>query len=382
VIDGRLDDPVWQTAPVRYLALPGNLAPLYPAEVRLTWDDQAIYVGFDIADPDLRATITQRDGWLWEDGDCAEFFLAARGQEDRRIEIEINAAGAMLDILHEKGKPFPDAVAWTAAGAEWGVRLRGTLNDERQDEGWSAELRLPWSAVSVLGVGPQAGPAEFRTLFMVINRVRLGPDRVGREQFVWPVLPQVTTTLPEQYATLAFVPADRSALPFEGFCRIDRGRTWSADALFPDYRGPAAWWECVSTDPRTGLRWQTERLPAPLPDPVRLMFVGQTIQREGEPGGSDRAEFELLVNGRPAVAFTPFRREDTEWTAGDVRLEFRHRSGRAWPNGPFRLTVPAAWLRPGEPATLELRPTGRGPRTSFLLKGWKDAALYEHYWGK
>lgn len=376
-IDGRLDDPAWLGAPVRYLLRQGSLPPLHPCEVRVLWDAEALYVAFDAADQDVRSTFTERDALVYEDGDAFELFLLLPGQKPLKVELETNPNGALLDILYTETGTFEEKKRWSWEGARWKSSVRGTLNDEVLDAGWSAEMRLPWKGLAGPGVASATpeGLAGLKVLFMAVDRIRADERRLSRELTTWPGLSQIKTTLHEEYALLRLVERPTDG-PLEGYRRLIDGQCHRGDSLFVDYRGYSTPW---ASDPAT-LVWESEPFPKALGGTVSLAFVGQA-QSETAPDDPQRTEFELFVNGRLCARFTPYQAASGRWENGGARLDFRHRSGRYWPSGLYTVTVPASWVKAGEPARLEVRVTGKGPRTRFTVKAWTDAALYErlHY---
>lgn len=380
-IDGKLDDPAWAGAPVRYLLRQGALPPLHPCEVRVLWDAEALYVAFDTADQDVRSTLTERDTPVYEDGDAFEVFLLLPGQKPLKVEVETNPTGAFLDILYTETGAFEEKKRWTWEGAQWKSSVRGTLNDEVRDAGWSSEMCLPWKGLAGPGIASSTpeGLAGLKVLFMAVDRIRADERRLSRELSTWPALSQMKTTLYEEYALLRLVerPADG---PVEGYRRLIDGQCRRGDSLSVDYRGYSTPWDSDSAMADAKLVWESELLPKAMGATVSLAFVGQAYS-EAAPDAPQRTEFELLVNGRLCARFTPYQAASGRWENGGARLDFKHRSGRYWPSGLYTVTAPASWVKAGEPARLEVRLAGKGPRTRFTVKAWTDAALYErlHY---
>src|SRR5690348_7647732 len=77
VVGGKLDDAAWAKA-----SPPINLSFFWDSQkgakqktdVRLLWDDQALYVGYDLEDADITAQFTERDDPTYRD-DAAEIFI-------------------------------------------------------------------------------------------------------------------------------------------------------------------------------------------------------------------------------------------------------------------------------------------------------------------
>lgn len=127
------------------------------------WDDEAIYFAARFVDEDLHATVTERDGDTHRD-DVFEVFLMVGDDADHYFEFHVNALGAVRDmrIDHPRDQPFAAYTLWRS-GIAAAVALDGTLNAaESWDEGWSAEMRIPWRDLGI--TAPTAG---MRLRFMV-----------------------------------------------------------------------------------------------------------------------------------------------------------------------------------------------------------------------
>ncbi|MBN2329169.1 MAG: carbohydrate-binding family 9-like protein [Candidatus Omnitrophica bacterium] len=162
-LDGKLDEPFWKKAAV--------LSPFYlndasaPAsestEVRIAYDDAALYLGWICRDVDIQATFLKRDSKLWEE-EVAEFFITPKDLT-RYYELQWNPLGTIFDAiinntLDENGlsKGIQGEWDFTAEGMEASVWVDGTVQDSSdQDRVWQVEVRIPFSAVG--GSAPEAG---------------------------------------------------------------------------------------------------------------------------------------------------------------------------------------------------------------------------------
>lgn len=225
VVDGALDDPGWQGTPwtAPFVDIEGNVRPVPPlrTRVRMTWDEHFFYVGGDLQDPDLWATITRRDAVIFQDNDF-EVFLDPDGDTQRYMELEINALGTVWDLFlpkpyREGGRAVNE---WTIAGLRAAVRLEGTLNDPRdRDTGWTVELALPWEALSDSGriaVPPRHGD-RWRVNFSRVQwdldvaggiyRKRADPSTgkpLPEHNWVWSPQGEINMHLPERWGIVTF----------------------------------------------------------------------------------------------------------------------------------------------------------------------------------
>lgn len=154
VIDGRLDEPSWRLAPLTapFVDIEGEAKPRprFQTRARMLWDERFLYVAAEMEEPELWATLTERDSVIYRDNDF-EVFLDPDGDRHLYAELEINALGTEWDLLLVK--PYRDGGpalhAWDVPGLQTAVALDGTLNDPSDvDRGWSVEIAFPWAALA------------------------------------------------------------------------------------------------------------------------------------------------------------------------------------------------------------------------------------------
>lgn len=171
VIDGDLDEEAWRAAPWTESFLDirgeGGPRPRWATRARLTWDSCCLYVGAELEEPHLWATLTERDAIIYRDHDF-EVFLDPDGDGLAYYELEINALGTEFDLFLDKpyragGRAYID---WDMEGLRTAVRLDGTLNDPSdEDRGWTVEIAIPWAALRPpdgVAAGPEAVPDNSR----------------------------------------------------------------------------------------------------------------------------------------------------------------------------------------------------------------------------
>ena len=149
-IDGALDEPAWAAAPwtAAFVDIEGDRRP--PPRLRtrtkMLWDDDFFYVAAEMEEPDVWATLTERDSVIFRDNDF-EVFIDPDGDTHDYYELEVNALGTPWDLLlvtpYRDGGPAIHA--WDIAGLQIGVDVRGTINRPGdRDQGWTVEIALPW----------------------------------------------------------------------------------------------------------------------------------------------------------------------------------------------------------------------------------------------
>ncbi len=177
-IDGHLDEPSWNKAAWTdyFVDIEGDSkpAPLYKTRAKMLWDDHYLYVGAEIQEPNLWATLRQRDTAVLLDNDF-EVFVDPNGSTQPYYEIEVNQLGAVWDLLLLK--PFRDGrkvavAAWDIHGLNVGIALHGTLNNPSDvDTGWTLELAFPWKVLGecALNGAPPTEGSQWRINFLRVE---------------------------------------------------------------------------------------------------------------------------------------------------------------------------------------------------------------------
>lgn len=152
-VDGRMTEGDWSAAPwtEAFVDIEGGSMPAPPhlTRVKMLWDDEFFYVAARMEEPDLWATLTERDAVIYHDNDF-EVFVDPDGDTHEYYELEINALGTEWDLMllrpYRDGGPAVDA--WDIQGLETAVFVDGTLNDPADtDASWSVEIAMPWSVL-------------------------------------------------------------------------------------------------------------------------------------------------------------------------------------------------------------------------------------------
>lgn len=176
-VNGKLDEPDWSSAnPItRFVQTQPSegVAATQRTEIRILFDDEAIYIGARMYDSlgahGVRARLTRRDAQLELDGtgsltsDKLTITFDAYHDHLSRARFQINPYGVLGDALGEGGSNLDDS---------WDPIWDGAAHIDSL--GWTAELRIP---LSQLGY---AVPTD-RTWGMQIERV---VDRLN-ERDVW-----------------------------------------------------------------------------------------------------------------------------------------------------------------------------------------------------
>jgi len=140
VIDGKLDDEVWQQAKLLkdfYQVQPGdNIAPSKPTEVMLGYDSKFLYVAFHCYDePDkVRANIPKRDNIF--DDDYVGILFDTFNDHRKAYEFDFNPLGVQADGIWTDGQNEdfnPDIV----------MESKGMVTSD----GWTVEVAIPFKSL-------------------------------------------------------------------------------------------------------------------------------------------------------------------------------------------------------------------------------------------
>ncbi len=228
VIDGRLDDAAWATAPwtENFVDIEGSTrpSPRFRTRAKMLWDDDHLYIAAELEEPHLWATITQHDAVIFHDPDF-EVFIDPDGDTHDYFEFEINALNTSWDLMLPK--PYMDGGKarneWEIPGLKTAVHLRGTLNRPNDtDVGWTVELAFPWRAFSTPaqpGRRPADG-ARWRINFSRVEwRVTVEGDsyhkvpKTPEDNWVWSPQGVIDMHRPEMWGTVLFTRLPESAPP-------------------------------------------------------------------------------------------------------------------------------------------------------------------------
>jgi hypothetical protein len=233
-VDGKLDEPAWSAAPWSDAFVdiqgPAQPAPRFRTRAKMLWDDRYFYVAAEMEEPDLWATLTERDSVIFHDNDF-EIFIDPDGDTHNYYELEVNALGTPWDLLLIK--PYrdggPAVHAWDIAGLLIGRNIRGTLNvSGDRDDGWSVEIAMPWAILAEAAPGrrPPAPGDYWRVNFSRVEwqldasanhyskRLAAGTKApLPEDNWVWSPQGAIDMHMPERWGYVRFSslpPGDRS----------------------------------------------------------------------------------------------------------------------------------------------------------------------------
>ncbi len=142
IIDGKIDDSIWQRKPdvfkfigIEYLPFDRLEYPSVRTEVWFTYDQTNFYVAMRCYEPlidMLKTDVNKRDGNLWTD-DSIEVALDTNRDRKSYYHFMINAAGVIYDAFGLNNSYDTDVKAAVS----------------KDNDGWNVELAIPWANIKV-----------------------------------------------------------------------------------------------------------------------------------------------------------------------------------------------------------------------------------------
>ena len=242
-IDGNLDEPGWNSAvkSPRFVDLITGKPVKFDTRAAVLWDDEFLYVGYWIEEPDVRASLKRRDAPIYTENDVELFIDGGGGY----YEFEINALGTLYEVFfiwkdsyqkhyadmpefrrdqpgvisfngvgfrnHPRGKRL-GFMRWDFPDLRSAVQVAGTLNDSSDtDSGWTVELALPWKSMAPLAKadGRSLPPNEgdtWRIDFSRFNQYRSSddPESRGSKGWAWSCHGAWDSHIPECFVRVTF----------------------------------------------------------------------------------------------------------------------------------------------------------------------------------
>lgn len=219
VIDGQMDEAGWRMAPWTsfFVDIEGEAKPKprFKTRAKMLWDANYLYIAAEMEEPNLWATYNRHDMVIFHEHDF-EVFLDPDGDGLDYFEFEINARNTGWDLHLDR--PYKDKGkadnGWEIPGLKTAVSLRGTLNQPGdQDNGWTVEMALPWSAFDRgkrLAVAPKPGEAwrinfsRVEWQLLVKNGKYEKVPGTKEDNWVWSPQGVINMHVPEKWGSVRF----------------------------------------------------------------------------------------------------------------------------------------------------------------------------------
>jgi hypothetical protein len=152
-IDGKLNEESWQKAKWTdcFTDIVGESGPVprFKTKVKMLWDKKYLYIAAELEEPDIQATLRQRDTIIFYDNDF-EVFIDPDGDTQQYYEFEMNALNTVWELLlirayRDQGSAIN---GFDMKGLKTATNIEGTINKPGdKDKGWTAEIAFPWLAL-------------------------------------------------------------------------------------------------------------------------------------------------------------------------------------------------------------------------------------------
>jgi hypothetical protein len=163
-IDGKLDDEAWRKCePTGGFTVPLTYRPAeQPTEVRMCWDDRALYVAFRCTEPEpggVVGTADKRDdNRIWKDDHVEVVLDTAHDRKCyRRIAVNVNGqvwdAECMNDSVEDTSVLSQDMLDWHRyVNAAWNGAVTAAAG--RDDKAWTLEMEIRWDSLGAQAPRP------------------------------------------------------------------------------------------------------------------------------------------------------------------------------------------------------------------------------------
>lgn len=192
----------------------GDVKPLprFQTRVKMLWDNAYLYIAAEMEEPQIWATLTERNSVIFHDNDF-EVFLDPSGQSKDYLELEINALGTVWDLrlpvpYRQNGQPDNN---FRFHGLISGVALDGELNNPAvTSKGWSVTLALPFCDIAPYHSNCPPGPGDTwrinfsRVEWPVDENLRKIPG-LPEDNWVWSPQGEIDMHIPDRWGYLTFV---------------------------------------------------------------------------------------------------------------------------------------------------------------------------------
>jgi hypothetical protein len=180
----------------------------YPTDFRALWDQEGLYVRFDVSDADPWHTMTEQDDHLWEE-EVVEIFIDPSRTGTNYAEVEVNPGNVLCDVRMVAGEPNKQMdLSWNMNGLSSRVHIR--QDAQGKTTGWTAIAFLPWEGFrslppsATVALPPRSGD---RWRFNVFRIERPGGKSAPKRDVVfaaWSPPPEDSFHVPEAFRDLVF----------------------------------------------------------------------------------------------------------------------------------------------------------------------------------
>jgi hypothetical protein len=189
----------------------------------MLWDDTYFYVYAQMEEPHVWATLMQRDTVIFYDDDF-EIFIDPDGDSHGYYEFEANPFNTLWELLilrpYRVAKDPKVVNEWNIRGIKTATHIEGTINNPSdEDNYWSIEWAIPWSALGELAPGqrPPKNKEQWRVNFSRVdwpmeiqgNKYQKAKDpdsgnNLHENNWVWSATGRINMHMPEMWGYVQF----------------------------------------------------------------------------------------------------------------------------------------------------------------------------------
>jgi len=220
VVDGKLDEAAWGevawTDPFQDIQGPSLPKPRFNTVAKMRWDEDYLYIGGYIQEPQIWANQTEHNSVIFYDNDF-EVFIDPNGSNAFYKEYEMNALNTNWNLY--LNKPYIDGGSptnnWDVVPILSGVYIDGKINDPKAvNNYWTVEIALPFKSLGYLQKNLTVPPQpkdQWRINFSrveyhvtVVNGEYQKVPNLPEDNWVWSSQDVVNMHLPEKWGFIQF----------------------------------------------------------------------------------------------------------------------------------------------------------------------------------
>lgn len=186
VVDGKLDDPVWQESDKIYLRDSDNGNNVsdssFSTYAMTAYNDNYLYIAFLCNDSDIYSYFTERDQHLWED-EAVEVFIDTDDHPNTYVEIECSPNNVLFDsyIVDPVNIDVEETSKFDLPGIKTASTVDGTVNIRDDiDKRWTVEMAIPIDEIV-----EDFNKKTLKSAKWKINFYRIDRDADGPVYYAW-----------------------------------------------------------------------------------------------------------------------------------------------------------------------------------------------------
>jgi hypothetical protein len=206
-LDGKLGDRLWTLAtPVSMRETVSGKNGRFETNVRLLYNNQYLYVGFQCEDTYVWGTHTRRDAPIYDE-ECVEVFLDPANSGYCYFELNLSPRNVIYDafVLTARTEKTPGAkilplFSYDMEGLITQTHIEGEADKPGKAKGWTAEYAIPFSECLGAPHLPPISGDRWRVNLYRIDSVKKGEQTL----YAWNPTGYLKFHIPWRYGILHF----------------------------------------------------------------------------------------------------------------------------------------------------------------------------------